>query len=64
MAWTQPAALGDLTDLNRCKIVATDNQADAEDSQRAVAGERNWYVDDLNSKHDFLRAGRFQGLSS
>lgn len=47
-----------LDELTRfAQLVVTDNQADAKKSQRSVAGERNWFVDDLNTKHDFLRAG-------
>lgn len=50
-----PVPLDELTRFPQ--IVVTDNQLDAEKSQRSVAGERNWFVDDLNTKHDFLRAG-------
>lgn len=47
-----------LDELTRfVQLVVTDNQPDAENSQRAVAGERNWFVDDLNTKYDFLCAG-------
>lgn len=50
-----PVPLDELTRF--AQLVVTDNQPDAEKSQRSVAGERNWFVDDLNTKHDFLSAG-------
>ena len=39
------------------QLVVTDNQPRAEETQRSVAGERQWLVNDLSAKHDFLRAG-------
>jgi DNA-binding transcriptional LysR family regulator len=39
------------------QLVVTDNQPDAERTQRAVAGKRLWLLNDLSAKHDFLRAG-------
>lgn len=59
---SHPLATGEqpqpVDELSRfVQIIVTDFQRYAEDSQRAVAGERNWFVDDLNTKHDFLRAG-------
>ncbi len=50
-----PVPLDELTRFPQ--IVVTDNQPETEKSQRSVAGERNWFVDGLNTKHDFLRAG-------
>jgi len=37
------------------QLVVTDNQSDAEETQQGVAGERQWWVDDLGAKHDLLR---------
>jgi DNA-binding transcriptional LysR family regulator len=39
------------------QLVVTDNQPDAEKTQKEVAGERHWLLNDLSAKHDFLRAG-------
>lgn len=39
------------------QLVVTDNQPGAERTQKSVAGERQWLVNDLGAKHDFLRAG-------
>jgi DNA-binding transcriptional LysR family regulator len=39
------------------QLVVTDNQPAAENSQRGVASERHWLVNDLSAKYDFLRAG-------
>lgn len=39
------------------QLVVTDNQPGAEKSRMAVAGERQWLLNDLGAKHDFLRAG-------
>ena len=39
------------------QLVVTDNQPGAAKSQKAVAGERQWLVNDLGAKHDLLRAG-------
>ena len=38
------------------QLVVTDNQPDAEQTQRAVAGKRQWLLNDLSAKLDFLRA--------
>ncbi|MFP3507244.1 LysR family transcriptional regulator [Burkholderia sp. SIMBA_062] len=37
------------------QLVVTDNQPDAEKTQQGVAGERQWWVNDLGAKHDLLR---------
>lgn len=39
------------------QIVVTDNQPNAEKSAVAVAGERQWLVNELGAKHDLLKAG-------
>jgi DNA-binding transcriptional LysR family regulator len=39
------------------QIVVTDNQPEAEKTQRGVAGKRQWLVNDLGAKRDLLRAG-------
>jgi DNA-binding transcriptional LysR family regulator len=39
------------------QLVVTDNQPEAEKTQMAVAGKRQWLLNDLSAKHDFLRAG-------
>lgn len=39
------------------QLVVTDNQPNAEKTQKEVAGERQWLLNDLSAKHDFLRAG-------
>ncbi|WP_175698991.1 LysR family transcriptional regulator [Burkholderia ambifaria] len=39
------------------QLVVTDNQPDAEKTQQGVAGERQWWVNDLGAKHDLLRGG-------
>jgi DNA-binding transcriptional LysR family regulator len=39
------------------QLVVTDNQPAAENSQRGVASERHWLINDLSAKYDFLRAG-------
>jgi len=39
------------------QLVVTDNQPGAEKTQKSVAGERQWLMNDLSAKHDFLRAG-------
>lgn len=39
------------------QLVVTDNQPGAEKTQMTVAGERQWLVNDLSAKHDFLKAG-------
>jgi DNA-binding transcriptional LysR family regulator len=39
------------------QIIVTDNQPGTEKTQMAVAGERQWLVNDLSAKHDFLLAG-------
>jgi DNA-binding transcriptional LysR family regulator len=65
----QSATLGNLANLDRgesqppsqCRrhvqLVVTDNQPAAENSQRGVASERHWLINDLSAKYDFLRAG-------
>jgi DNA-binding transcriptional LysR family regulator len=39
------------------QLVVTDNQPNAEKTQIEVASKRQWLVNDLSAKHDFLRAG-------
>lgn len=39
------------------QLVVTDNQPSAEKSQKEVAGERQWLVNDLGAKRDLLIAG-------
>jgi DNA-binding transcriptional LysR family regulator len=39
------------------QLVVTDNQPAAENSQKGVASERHWLINDLSAKYDFLRAG-------
>ena len=39
------------------QLVVTDNRPQTEKVQMAVAGERQWLVNDLGAKHDFLRGG-------
>ena len=39
------------------QLVVTDNQPGAEKAQMAVAGERQWLLNELSAKHDFLKAG-------
>ena len=39
------------------QLIVTDNQPDAERTQKSVAGERQWLLNDLGAKHDFLKAG-------
>jgi DNA-binding transcriptional LysR family regulator len=39
------------------QLFVTDNQPTAENSQKGVASERHWLVNDLSAKYDFLRAG-------
>ncbi len=39
------------------QLVVTDNQPDAERTQHGVAGERQWFIDDLGAKRDLLLAG-------
>jgi DNA-binding transcriptional LysR family regulator len=39
------------------QLVVTDNQPGAEKTQQGVAGERQWWVNDLGAKHDLLRGG-------
>ena len=39
------------------QLVVTDNQPGAEKTQMGVAGERQWLVNDLGAKRDFLIAG-------
>ncbi len=39
------------------QIVVTDNQPQAEKTQQGVAGKRQWLVNDLGAKRDFLKAG-------
>lgn len=39
------------------QLVVTDNQPGAERTQKSVAGQRQWLVNDLSAKHDFLRGG-------
>jgi DNA-binding transcriptional LysR family regulator len=39
------------------QLVVTDNQPGAEKTQKGVAGERQWLVNDLGAKRDFLIAG-------
>jgi DNA-binding transcriptional LysR family regulator len=39
------------------QLVVTDNQPEAEKTQVGVAGERQWLLNDLSAKHDFLKAG-------
>ncbi|WP_258234459.1 LysR family transcriptional regulator [Cupriavidus pinatubonensis] len=39
------------------QLVVTDNQPSAETSQKGVAGERQWLVNDLGAKRDLLLAG-------
>jgi DNA-binding transcriptional LysR family regulator len=39
------------------QLVVTDNQPGAEKTQMSVAGERQWLLNDLSAKHDFLKAG-------
>lgn len=47
-----------LEDFGRhIQLVVTDNQPGTEKTQMAVAGERQWLLNDLSAKHDFLRAG-------
>jgi len=47
-----------LEDFGRhIQLVVTDNQPGAEKTQMSVAGERQWLLNDLSAKHDFLKAG-------
>jgi DNA-binding transcriptional LysR family regulator len=47
-----------LEDFGRyIQLVVTDNQPGAEKTQMGVAGERQWLLNDLSAKRDFLRAG-------
>lgn len=47
-----------LQDFGRhIQLVVTDNQPTAEKTQMAVAGKRQWLLNDLSAKHDFLKAG-------
>ena len=39
------------------QLVVTDNQPGAEKTQKSVAGERQWLLNDLGAKHDLLLAG-------
>jgi DNA-binding transcriptional LysR family regulator len=39
------------------QLVVTDNQPGAEKTQMGVAGKRQWLLNDLSAKHDFLKAG-------
>jgi DNA-binding transcriptional LysR family regulator len=39
------------------QLVVTDNQPQSEQTQKGVAGERQWLVNDLGAKRDFLIAG-------
>jgi DNA-binding transcriptional LysR family regulator len=39
------------------QLVVTDNQPAAENSQKGVASERYWLINDLSAKYEFLRAG-------
>jgi DNA-binding transcriptional LysR family regulator len=39
------------------QLVVTDNRPGAEKTQMGVAGERQWLLNDLSAKHDFLKAG-------
>jgi DNA-binding transcriptional LysR family regulator len=39
------------------QLVVTDNQPGAEKTQMGVAGKRQWLLNDLTAKHDFLKAG-------
>jgi DNA-binding transcriptional LysR family regulator len=39
------------------QLVVTDNQPGAEKTQMGVAGKRQWLLNDLGAKHDFLKAG-------
>lgn len=39
------------------QLVVTDNPPGAEQTQMSVAGERQWLLNDLSAKHDFLLAG-------
>ncbi|ALM82383.1 LysR family transcriptional regulator [Bordetella sp. N] len=39
------------------QLVVTDNQPDAQKTQMSVAGERQWLLNDLGAKHDFLVGG-------
>jgi DNA-binding transcriptional LysR family regulator len=39
------------------QLVVTDNQPGAEKTQMGVAGKRQWLLNDLSAKYDFLKAG-------
>ena len=39
------------------QLVVTDNQAGAQKTQVSVAGERQWLLNDVSAKSDFLKAG-------
>jgi DNA-binding transcriptional LysR family regulator len=39
------------------QLVVTDNQPEAEKTQVDVAGGRQWLLNDVSAKHDFLKAG-------
>jgi DNA-binding transcriptional LysR family regulator len=50
-----PISLDEFTE--HVQLVVTDNQPGAEKTQMGVAGERQWLVNDLGAKRDFLIAG-------
>lgn len=51
----EPVSLDEFS--RHVQLVVTDNQPGAEKTQMAVAGERQWLLNDLSAKHDFLKAG-------
>jgi DNA-binding transcriptional LysR family regulator len=51
----RPVALDEFKEY--VQLVVTDNQPGAETTQRGVAGERQWLVNDLGAKLDLLVAG-------
>ena len=51
----EPVSVGEFS--RHVQLVVTDNQPGAEKTQMAVAGERQWLLNDLSAKHDFLKAG-------
>jgi len=52
---SEPVSLEDFG--RHIQIVVTDNQPGAEKTQMSVAGKRQWLLNDLSAKHDFLKAG-------
>jgi DNA-binding transcriptional LysR family regulator len=52
---SEPVSLDEFS--RHVQLVVTDNQPVAEKTQVAVAGERQWLLNDLSAKHDFLKAG-------